>query len=405
MGLPSTLARASIKLAQRLYQKVRPEYSGAPWPLQNIKRILWIRLDHIGDVTMSLPALHALRSKFPDARIDVLVRPAVAPLFDELPRIDCVFTYDTIRFPERRNKWGRGAGLFRTIALIHRLRRRNYDIAIEMRGDDIGRLLALCSGAPMRVGPDRVFYEQPGVVNLSFLQTHTVPLPDVLSTPAHTVETDLALIQTLGLAGESPNFRFPVRPYRRVAVARKLQELGVQRPFAVLHMRSNDAGRDWSVDGFAAVANHLVQEHDLDVVLTGTRGDSDYNTQVLARSTQVQHIFNAAGIFKLQELPALFAKARLMVTVDTGPMHIAAMMGTTIVAIFLPQLAGIHHPYGQPDGVVVPESPEFAALEFAELKQLASSRVLERTIRVDDVIAAIEQKLQVSASSPRHEGE
>lgn len=400
MSVLSTLARAPIKVARCLYQKAAPEYSGTPLPLQNIGRILWIRLDHIGDVTMSLPALHALRLQFPRARLDVLVRPAVAPLLAELPYIDSIFTYDTIRFPQRRNKWGRGAGLFRTIALIHRLRRRKYDVAIEMRGDDIGRLLAFCSGAPLLIGPDRVFYEQTGAVNLSFLQTHTVPLPDLRSTPVHTVETDLAMLQTLGLADAATEFRFPLKPQRKAAVERKLQSLGVQRPFAVLHMRSNDKGRDWSVEGFAAVANHLVQAHNLDVVLTGTHGDSDYNAQVLARSTPKPHIFNAAGLFKLEELPALFAKTRLMVTVDTGPMHIAAMMGTPIVAIFLPQLAAIHHPYGQSDGVVLPNSPELAALDFAALKQVTASGVLEQAVGITDVIAAIKRKLQGSASAP-----
>jgi ADP-heptose:LPS heptosyltransferase len=285
--------------------------------------------------------------------------------------------------------------LFRTIALIHRLRRRNYDIAIEMRGDDIGRVLAFCSGAPLRVGPDRVFYEAPGVTNLSFLQTHTVPLPDLQATPIHTVATDLALLQTLGLAGEAPAFHFPIRPERKAAVERKLQSLGVRRPFAVLHMRSNDAGRDWSVEGFAAVADHLTQTHGTDVVLTGARGDSDCNLQVLARCVGQTPVFNAAGVFKLQELPALFAQARLMVTVDTGPMHIAAAVGTPIVAIFLPQLAGIHHPYGQSDGVVVPASEELAALDWGELKSLKarSDLALAETVATTDVITAIERKL------------
>jgi len=392
MGLPGRALQLGISLLQKLAGRASAEH--APIPLENIRRILWIRLDHIGDVTMSLPALHALRLKFPEARLDVLVRPAVATLLADLPDIDSLFTYDTIRFPERRSRWGRGAGLFRTIALIHRLRRQRYDLVIEMRGDDIGRVLAFCTSAPVRVGADRVFYEAPGIANFSFLQTHTVPLPDLVANPVHTVETDLAMLQSLGLADATSEFHLPIKPEHHAAVRRKLERLGVHRPFAVLHMRSNDSGRDWSVEGFGAVANHLSQRQGLDVVLTGTRGDSDYNERVMVAASG-DALFNGAGKFSLQELPALFAAARLTVTVDTGPMHIAAMVGTPIVAIFLPQLAGIHHPYRQADGVVLPDSPEMAALGWSDLKNLKGNTKLSlgNTVTAEEVMMVIDRKL------------
>jgi ADP-heptose:LPS heptosyltransferase len=114
----------------------------------HIRNILWVRLDHIGDVVMSLPALHALRQRYPDAQIDVLVRPGCAALFENNGDANRVLTYDSPRFPQK--KGSRGAGFFRTLALIHRLRRRQYEIAIDMRGDDIARLLISLSGVPLR---------------------------------------------------------------------------------------------------------------------------------------------------------------------------------------------------------------------------------------------------------------
>jgi ADP-heptose:LPS heptosyltransferase len=99
--------------------------------------------------------LHALRERYPDAHIDVLVRPGCAALFESNSDASRVLTYDSPRFPQK--KGSRGAGLFRTLALIHRLRSQQYDIAIDARGDDIARLLLFFSRVPMRLGPDRIF--------------------------------------------------------------------------------------------------------------------------------------------------------------------------------------------------------------------------------------------------------
>jgi ADP-heptose:LPS heptosyltransferase len=341
--------------------------STQPIPTEEIHRILWIRLDHIGDVVMSLPALAALRACFPAARIDVLVRPGVAPLLSGMTEANRILTYDTPRFPER----GRGEGLFRTVNLIHRLRRNRYDLAIEMRGDDVARFIAFGSGARRRLGPDRIFYEAPGSANFSFLMTHRSTLPEE---PHHAVENNLDLLKILG-CDAAPDFRFPVAPKQRESVRRKLKALGVREKFAAIHARSNDPNRDWTPERFAAVANHLVQEHDLDVVLTGASRDKEYNKCIV--NSAGARVYNAAGCFSLMELPAFFEQAVLMVTVDTGPMHIAAAVSTPIVALMLPFLAARHYPYGQPDGVVVPGAGE-------KLDQIATAAV----------IAAIEAKLR-----------
>jgi ADP-heptose:LPS heptosyltransferase len=338
---------------------------------QNIRRVLWIRLDHIGDVVMSLPALHALRERNPHAQIDVLVRPGCAALFENNPDASRVIAYDSPRFPQKKNT--RGAGLFRTLTLIRRLRHRGYDIAIDMRGDDIARLLAFFSAVPRRLGPDRIFYESISAPNFSFLMTHTVPLPEE---PRHAVENNLSLLRVLDVSVEAPSYRFNVAPAQQEAVTGKLGRSGVPQTFATIHACSNDAARNWQPEKFAAVADYLVQHHDLGVVVTGAPSDTAYNTQIIELMRHAQRAYNAAGVFALQELSAFYERAKLMVTVDTGPMHIAAAMGTPIVALFLPRLAPRHHPYGQSDAVV-----------------LGSEDSLN-DISVESVTAAIQDKLE-----------
>jgi predicted lipopolysaccharide heptosyltransferase III len=360
--------RAIARWAKRLFGGC----ADAPQDIapQNIRRILWVRLDHIGDVVMSLPALHALRRRYPDAQIDTLVRPGCAALFENNADANRVLTYDSPRFPQKKSSGG--AGFFRTLALIQRLRRRQYDVAIDMRGDDIARLLISLSGVPLRLGPERIFYESVGAPNFSFLMTHPVPIADE---PQHAVQNNLELLRVLDVPANVLLVRLETSSAQRECVDEKLQQMGVSANFASIHACSNDSERNWQPERFAAVAEYLVEQHGLDVVLTGTTGDAMYNARIINSMLHSERAHNAAGCFRLQELPAFYERAKLMVTVDTGPMHIAAATGTPIVALFLPRLAPRHHPYGQNNGVVT------------------GSEYSLDSVRIDDVLAAIEQKL------------
>jgi 3-deoxy-D-manno-octulosonic-acid transferase/heptosyltransferase-1 len=202
--------------------------------------------------------------------------------------------------------------------------------------------------------------------------THLVPIADE---PQHAVQNNLELLRVLDVPANVPLVRLETSSAQRECVDEKLQQMGVSANFASIHACSNDPQRNWQPERFAAVADFLVEHHDLDVVLTGTEGDAVYNTHIISSMLHSKRAHNAAGCFRLQELPAFYERARLMVTVDTGPMHIAAAMQTPIVALFLPRLAPRHHPYGQSDGVVT------------------GSEYSLDSVRIEDVLAAIEQKL------------
>ena len=418
------LANATFRVASQVLKRVLPSHEYSCAPPHVVHRILLIRLDHIGDVVMTLPALRLLRQGFPDARIDVLVRPDCAALLDGNRDATRVLIYDTPRFPRKRNGRGRGAGVFRTLRLIRRLRRTHYDVAIDFRGDDIARLLARCCGAPFRLGPDRVFYEEKNQPNFSFLMTCIAPLPDA---PGHAVEANCVLLNRLfnrndadantakadantakivvsnrfgsdaqreAESGLAPPFYFSVLIETRAVVEAKLAVLKT-RKFAVIHAWSNDEKRNWTIESWAQVADFLIEKNDFDIVMTGTQDDLDKNENIIALMRCPGRARNAAGVFALGELPAFFERASLLVAVDTGPMHIAAFsvkssselasrersfQRVPIVALFLPFLAARHHPCGQADGVVLPpyEYPGEALIQ---------------DIRVEDVTAAIKKKL------------
>ena len=376
-----------MQLAARLFRFFSPSspQSSTRIEAENIQRIVWIRLDHIGDVVMSLPSLQSLRDQFPDAQIDVLVRPACAPLFADLRFQNRVLEYDSPRFPSR----GRGAGLFRTLQLIRKLRRQKYDVAIEPRGDDIARFLCWSSRAPVRIGPNRVFYEASDAPNFRFLMTHVVPISDE---PIHAVKANTDILQPLfpNRVLDVPQFRFPIPEQRTSRVQAILKTRKIVRNFVVLHPCSNDAKRNWTPEKWAQIADFLIEKHNFDVVLSGLARDRETHREIIAQTQNAQtqnattksgaRIHDFAGAIALPGLTAFFAQSRLLVSVDTGPMHIAAFVDTPIVALFLPHLAPRHAPFRQENSVVTPPQNN---IEYSI-----------SDISVDEVIAAINRKLE-----------
>ncbi len=373
--------RALLPLLRRFARQKLQHTRGLP---QDIRRILVIRLDHIGDVALSLPAIHALKKQFPDAQIDACVGSATAPLMTNVAEVSDVIVCDAPRF----SRDGRRQSLAERWALVRRLRRSRYDLAIDLRGDDASRLWALASGATRRAGPDSGPYELPQA-NLSFLLTHPVSQDSQNLEGEHAVEIGLRLIKRLGVCIPGTAFQFAISPGREQTVARKRAEQHIPDAYAVLHIQPGDPAKKWATASFAAVAEHLIKRHGLEVVLSGAPADWEINAQVQSQ-VQSERVHNAAGVFTLEELPALFAKARLLVTVDTGPMHIAAAAGTPIVAVFLPWSVATFHPYGQAAGVVVPDADDLRGLEKSG--RLWEGSLLE-AVSPTKVCAAIDRKM------------
>jgi ADP-heptose:LPS heptosyltransferase len=314
---------------------------------QNPQRILWIRLDHIGDGVMSLPSLAALRARFPESQIDALVRAQFAPLLEETKLIDNIILGDSPRFPNKPEMAGRLSAVISLHKLTKQLRGK-YDLAIDARGDDVARLVAYWSRTPHRVGPDRIFYEPPNAANFSFLMTY---LTHLSNTPSHAVINNLANLQPLGVT-EVP-FHWPISAAHDDEVQHLLKHLEINATFAIIQTRSNDRARDWSAEGFAEVADYLASQYGLKVLLCGAAVDIPYNNHIINLAKSTFEIHNIAGELKLTELPALFSKAKIMISVDTGPMHLGAMAEVPIVALMLPDLALRHYPWKQPNAAVI----------------------------------------------------
>jgi lipopolysaccharide heptosyltransferase II len=276
----------------------------------SVRRILLVRTDRIGDVVLSLPMLPLLKKQYPNAAITVMVRSYTRELVEHHSCVDDVILWD-----ERKD----------AAEYVALLKERKFDIAVLPYPRFNLALIVFRAGIPVRVGTGFRWY--------SFLFNKRI-YEHRKDARRHEVEYNLNLLTTLGITSDAPpQFEFTADSNAERTVATVLAADGVKR-YAVLHAGSGGSARDWSIANFAQLGDVLQNELDLRVVLTGGPNET---ALVAALASQMKSVpLNYTGKFSLQELAALFRSAAVFVANSTGPLHIAAMVGTPVVAFYPP---------------------------------------------------------------------
>jgi len=285
------------------------------------KNILLIKPSSLGDIVMALPALSALRRSFPEARISWLVRPVFAPLIAGHPDLD-----ETILFERQLlGKAWRHPGAFGSlVSLITDLRRRRFDAVVDLQGLFRSGALAWLSGCAQRFGPvwRREFAHH--------FYTTTVPArPEWV----HVIDYYMKILEAMGAEHRNVEFVLPAKPAAVTAVETLLTEHDVApQRYTVLIPGSAQPSKCWPAERFAALADKLSAEHGLGVVATGSAAESSMIEQIQQYASCP--IVNLAGGTSLPELVEVLRGARLVITNDTGPGHIAAALGRPLVMMF-----------------------------------------------------------------------
>lgn len=283
--------------------------------LSDVETLLVIAPNWVGDAVMSTPALTNLRQGLPKTRIDLLVSPRVAPLFEEYPHVDQVLVWSATRaWRDRLAQW---------LAL----RRIRYDMALLLPNSFRAALWTWMIAARTRVG-----YATDGRQRLL-----TLPVPVQETQPLHQVEAYLRLVAAMGvpLVARSPLL---VPSARAEAAADRLWTAhGLPTEARVIGLCPGAAygpAKRWWPERFAALADRLIVETGIPVVLFGSPEEVPLAEQV--RSRMVQRAISLAGRDTLSSFMALAARCRVLVTNDSGSMHLASAVGTPVVAIFGP---------------------------------------------------------------------
>jgi predicted lipopolysaccharide heptosyltransferase III len=295
--------------------------------------LLLVRLRLIGDVVFTTPVIRALRRQYPDARLTYLVEESAAPVVAGNPHLDDVITIRHSR------GWRRVVDDWR---IARRLRRRRFDVAIDLHGGPRSAWLTRATRAPVRVG-----YDVPG---REWMYTRIFRRPRHRG-PIHSVENQWDLLGTLDAALGAPpepdrdRVEMPVDAEARVRLDRRLAEYKItdRSQVIVLHVSAGNPFRRWPEASFADLTSALASADDRRSVLV-TSGPSDHAAaaRVVAAARHLApdaaaRIVDAAGL-SLAELRALMDRAALFVGGDSGPLHVASTSNVPIVGLYGPTL-------------------------------------------------------------------
>jgi len=300
-------------------------------------KILIVKLSSLGDVIHVLPVLAPLRQHFSDVRITWLVEEDAAQLLTDHPLIDRVLVVPKKRWLNDLSRASRLITCFGEVGrFIRELRSERYDLVLDFQGLLKSGVLACLARSERKRG----FY--PGREWSHVFLNERVPYPAVT---LHSVDRYLALIESLGCSCRIPQWTIPIRQVHRDRVAVFLEANGItrHRPLILLHPGTRWKSKNWPELSWAELGVLLNQEN-CQLVLTGSNGD-----RALVQSIKAARTFaavDASGLWSLAELAFLQSQADVVVTPDSGPMHLAAAVGTPVVALFGPTDPDRTGPYG-----------------------------------------------------------
>lgn len=304
--------------------------------LNNLKNILIIKPSSLGDIVMALPALTALRKSFPDAEISWLIRPEFAPLLENHPHLTEIIPFDR-KFLGKA--WFHPRAFASLLSLIRRLRCAEFDAVIDLQGLFRTASLAWLSGSQYRLGMTtarelaHIFY------------THKITRDQDC---VHVVDYYLKVVRAAGASESAVQFILPAEPFAVDSVGRMLKSHNVKSDnYAVFIPGSVHRLKCWPVERFAGLANKIASRFGLSIVAAGTESEKSI-VERLESKARVP-IVNLAGQTSLGELIALLKAARVVVSNDTGPGHIAAALGMPLVMIFGPSNPVRLFPYRRPE--------------------------------------------------------
>ncbi len=288
--------------------------------LQIAQKILVRATNWVGDAVMSLPALAALRARFPSAEIVVLAKPWVSDLYGHHPAVNRRIVYD----PEGEHQGPRGFW-----KLVQALRAEHFDAAILFQNAFHAAWMVWCARIPVRVGYAR--------------EARSALLTDAVEAPSpaaygHQAYSYLQLLFRAGLIDKPEpirEIRLALEESEKVWAAKHLDALGLQGPRFLVGLNpgaSFGPAKRWLLERYAALADRLIGALHADVLIFGSHAERPLAEAIGRAMKHTPTIL--AGETSLRQLMALFVQCRLVVTNDSGPMHLAAALGVPLVAIF-----------------------------------------------------------------------
>ncbi|KAA2242896.1 glycosyltransferase family 9 protein [Chitinophaga agrisoli] len=314
-----------------------------------MQRILCIRLDNMGDLIMSSPAIEALKTTF-QSHITVLTSTMGAVVAPSIPAIDDTIIFDA---PWVKSQLPDPASSFNEI--VQQLREGRYDAAVVFTVYSQNPLpavmLAYLAGIPMRLAYCRE--------NPYHLLTHWAPEREPYTHIHHQVQRDLNLVAHIGAKTDNEKLQLEVKDEQWPEIMRKIEHCGIDtsRPWAVMHTGVSDFKRQYPVQKWIEAGKAIIAKTKLQLLLTGTSEERAQNLRIRHGIGVDAGACVAAGLFSLTEFIVLIKHASLVISVNTSTVHIAAATNTPVVVLYAltnPQ----HTPWKVPCSVLYFDVPQ-----------------------------------------------
>ena len=306
-------------------------------PLTDIRasRIALIKPSALGDVVHALPVLGALRHRFPEARITWVVNSSYEPLLMGHPALD-----ETLPVDRNALKGGFRKAFVAIKNLASELRRRRFDLVVDLQGLLRSGVMTGVTGAARRIGlgtareGSRFFY------------TDVIPTPH--ANEQHAVDRYWLVAEALGVGHLAKTFNVPISNEAREWASAQLRDC--PRPWLVLGVGARWVTKRWPPESFAVLAKRAQAHFGGTALFIGAPDETPLAQQVIAKLTGPCRDYT--GKTTLPQLAALLEKADVMASNDTGPLHLAAALGRPVVAPYTCTKTVRHGPYGAMRGAV-----------------------------------------------------
>ena len=320
---------------------------------------------------MTTPALGAIRETFPSAEISIVANPVVGELFTHHPYCDRLIIFD------KRKTHG---GIRGMLGFCRQLRGYRFDIAVLFQNAFEAALMAFLSGVPARAG-----YRTDG---RGLLLTHGVPIGEGERKLHHT-DYYLGMLDYLGIKGGDGQLELSCTDEE---ISRARETLGEGEWVVINPGATYGSAKRWYPDRFAAVADNLAKEYSVRVLIIGGVGERDVSEDIEACMETTP--LNLCGRTTVREMMAVLSQCRLMITNDSGPMHVAAAFGVPIVAVFGPT----DHTTTSPASIATMIVRKEADCAPCLLRHCPTDHRCMTAITADDVLAAARSLMEAERS-------
>jgi heptosyltransferase II len=281
------------------------------------KKILLARTDRLGDLVLTTPAIKAVRKAYPNAYIAMIVRPYAAEIIMGNPYLDEIILYD---------KYGAHKSLWASFKFALEIRKRHFDRAIIFHPTNRMHITAYIAKIPRRIGYDN---------KMAFLLTDRIKNTKHLGLK-HERDYTLDILKALGIESNEKELLVPLDNNSVSCAESIMVDNGIKKNgrFISIHPGASCASKIWPSERFAKLADMLIENHGINIVVVGGKDEKDLFCADAVRKFMKNKAVFLTGKLDIKTLAAILKKSVLFISNDSGPVHIATAVGTPVVDIF-----------------------------------------------------------------------